>query len=157
MAESNRSEPCVLLVEDFVDAREMYEMYLQHAGFCVYTAENATRGLELALEHRPDLIIMDAALPGMTGFQAVEKLKADERLKHTPVFMLTGHVLTESREKARAVGADGFIAKPCLPDALLAIIKTALSHSGQPGPWPTEGPPVAPSSTPANAAKTRKG
>ena len=143
------SDPCVLIIEDYIDAREMYQAYLEHAGFCVYTADNAVKGIALALEHRPDLIIMDAGLPGMTGWEAVEEIKADDRLKTTPVFMLTGHVLTESRDKARAVGADGFIAKPCLPDELLRVIKTALSDSGKPGPWPVEEPRAltAPAST----------
>ena len=135
--------PCVLIIEDFVDAREMYQVYLEYAGFCVYAAANAVSGIELALEHRPDLIIMDAGLPGMSGWEAVQEIKSDERLKNTPVFMLTGHVLTESREKARAVGADGFIAKPCLPDELLKVIESALSHKGKPGPWPIEGLPRA--------------
>ena len=83
-------DPCVLIIEDYIDAREMYQAYLEHAGFCVYTADNAVQGIALALEHRPDLIIMDAGLPGMTGWEAVQEIKADDRLKTTPVFMLTG-------------------------------------------------------------------
>ena len=141
MAKRTRRPPCVLIIEDFIDAREMYQVYLEHAGFSVYTAENAVTGIALALEHRPDLIIMDAGLPGLSGYDAVKEIKADARLKDTPVFMLTGHVLTDSRDRARAVGADGFISKPCLPDELLKVIKTALSHSGQAGPWPAEDPP----------------
>jgi DNA-binding response OmpR family regulator len=156
MPEPRRREPCVLIVEDFVDAREMYQLYLEHEGFCVYTAANAVVGIALAIEHRPELIIMDAGLPGMTGWDAVEEIKADERLKDTPVFMLTGHVLTDSRDRARAVGADGFIAKPCLPDELLKIIKTALSDSGEPAPWPTEEPRIATSPELAAPAGTRK-
>jgi DNA-binding response OmpR family regulator len=140
MPERSRREPCVLIVEDFADAREMYQLYLEHAGFCVYTAENALAGIASALEHRPELIIMDAGLPGMTGWEAVQEIKADDRLKQTPIFMLTGHVLTDSRDRARAVGADGFITKPCLPDELLKIIRTALSDSREPGPWPNEEP-----------------
>ena len=133
-----RPQPCVLIVEDFVDAREMYQMYLEHAEYCVYAAANAVEGIAMALEHRPDLIIMDAGLPGMSGWDAVRELKADPRLQSIPVFMLTGHVLTDSREQAKAAGADGFIPKPCAPDELLRIIRTAAAHPGDPGPWPVD-------------------
>lgn len=156
MPHRKRDQPCVLIVEDFLDAREMYHMYLEHAGFCVYSAENAVTGLALALEHRPELIIMDAGLPGMSGWDAVQELKAHPHLRTTPVFMLTGHVLADSRDKARAVGADGFIAKPCLPDELLKVIRTALAHQGEPGPWPSEDTPLSPSSAAKKPERTRK-
>lgn len=156
MSHRNREQQCVLIVEDFLDAREMYQMFLEHSGFCVYTAENAVVGIALALEHRPQLIIMDAGLPGMSGWEAVQELKADPRLRSTPVFMLTGHVLADSRDKARAVGADGFIAKPCLPDELLKVIRTALAHQGEPGPWPSEDTPMPQSSAAKKPAGSRK-
>ena len=110
--------PLVLLVEDFDDAREMYADYLEFSGLRVAGAADAVRGLEMAQELQPAIILMDAALPGLSGWDAIAELKANPRTRHIPVIMLTGHVLGDARERAIAAGADGFIAKPCLPDEL---------------------------------------
>jgi two-component system, cell cycle response regulator DivK len=120
----------ILLVDDFADAREMYTTYLEFEGFEVTTASSAVEAIKLAVSDRPDLILMDAGLPGMTGWDAITELKADGRTRDIPVLMLTGHVLKESQDRAVAVGADGFIPKPCLPDELSREIRRALkAHS----------------------------
>ena len=116
----------ILLVDDFEDAREMYTTYLQFEGFEVITASTAVEALELAAAERPDIILMDAGLPGMTGWDAIAELKNDERTRDIPVLMLTGHVLKESQDRAAEAGADGFIPKPCLPDELSREIRHAL-------------------------------
>jgi CheY-like chemotaxis protein len=118
--------PLVLLVEDFDDAREMYADYLEFNGLRVASAADAVRGLALAQELQPSIILMDAALPGLSGWDAIVELKADPRTRHIPVIMLTGHVLGDARERAMAAGADGFIAKPCLPDELTRHIQQIL-------------------------------
>jgi two-component system, cell cycle response regulator DivK len=125
--------PLVLLVEDFDDAREMYTDYLEFSGFRVAGAPDAVRGLKLADELQPSIILMDAALPGMTGWDAIAELKANPRTRHIPVVMLTGHVLGDARERALAAGADGFIAKPCLPDELTRHIAAVLQKEHQSG------------------------
>jgi two-component system, cell cycle response regulator DivK len=118
--------PLVLLVEDFDDAREMYADYLEFNGLRVAGAADAVRGLEMAQELQPAIILMDAALPGLSGWDAIVELKANPRTQHIPVLMLTGHVLGDARERAIAAGADGFIAKPCLPDELTRHILDVL-------------------------------
>jgi CheY-like chemotaxis protein len=119
--------PLVLLIEDFDDAREMYAEYLEFSGIRVAGAPNAVRGLAMAEDLQPSVILMDAALPGLSGWDAIKQLKANPATRHIPVLMLTGHVLGDARERALAAGADGFIAKPCLPDELtqqiLALLK----------------------------------
>jgi two-component system, cell cycle response regulator DivK len=121
------SRSLVLLVEDFDDAREMYAEYLEFSGFRVAGASDAVRGLQLAEELQPAVILMDAALPGLSGWDAIEQLKANPATRHIPVLMLTGHVLGDARERAMAKGAVGFIPKPCLPDELTRQI-IALLH-----------------------------
>ena len=125
--------PLILLVEDFDDAREMYTDYLEFSGFRVAGAADAVRGLKLADELQPSLILMDAALPGLTGWDAIAELKANPRTRHIPVLMLTGHVLGDARQRALAAGADGFIAKPCLPDELTRHITAVLQKEHQSG------------------------
>ena len=120
--------PLVLLVEDFEDAREMYAEYLQFSGFRTAGAADAVRGLQLAEELRPAVILMDAALPGMSGWDAIRRLKDNPMTRDIPVLMLTGNVLSEARERALSAGADGFIAKPCLPDELLRHIVAVIGR-----------------------------
>ena len=121
------STPLVLLVEDFDDAREMYAEYLEFNGLRVAGAADAMRGLQMADELQPSIILMDAALPGLSGWDAIKELKANPRTKHIPVLMMTGHVLGDARDRALAAGADGFIPKPCLPDELTRQIVATLS------------------------------
>ena len=121
--------PLVLIVEDFTDAREMYMEYLEFKGLRVAGAPDAVRGIEMARELRPSVILMDAALPGLSGWDAIRELKADPVTRDIPVLMLTGHVLGDARERALAAGADGFIPKPCLPDHLTQQVLLTLRRS----------------------------
>ena len=118
--------PLVLLVEDFDDAREMYAEYLEFNGLRVAGAADAVRGLQLADELQPSIILMDAALPGLSGWDAIKELKANPRTSRIPILMMTGHVLGDAKERALAAGAEGFIPKPCLPDELTRQILATL-------------------------------
>lgn len=124
-----QSQPAsVLLVEDVADTREMYADYLRHCGFSVTTATNGAEALDAAREHRPDLILMDAAMPGLDGWTATKLLKNDPVTRNVPVLILTAHVFAEHRDRAREVGADGFIGKPCMPDELAREVSAALNR-----------------------------
>ena len=77
---------------------------------------------------------MDLSLPGMDGWEATRRLKADERTQHIPIVALTGHALAGHAEGARQAGCDAFVTKPCLPDALVAEIRrcsTSAVRNGQ--------------------------
>ena len=124
---SSSTQPVVLLVDDFDDAREMYAGYLAYSGFDVIEAANGVQALQLAIEHRPHIILMDLALPKMDGWEATRRLKADERTRHIPIVALTGHALAGHAEGARQAGCDAFVTKPCLPDALVAEIERMLA------------------------------
>ncbi|OLB11134.1 MAG: response regulator [Candidatus Rokubacteria bacterium 13_1_20CM_4_68_9] len=119
--------PLVLLVDDFQDNREMYAMYLEHAGMQVAEAGNGHEALDQAFRLLPDLIVMDLSLPGIDGWEATRRLKADERTKKIPVVALTSHALEGYSEGARAAGCDAFVTKPCLPDQLLSEIRKVLA------------------------------
>ena len=121
--------PLVLLVDDFQDNREMYAMYLEHAGLRVVEAGNGHEALDQAFSLLPDLIVMDLSLPGIDGWEATRRLKADERTKKIPVLALTSHALEGYSEGARAAGCDGFVTKPCLPEQLLNEIRRVLAAS----------------------------
>jgi two-component system cell cycle response regulator DivK len=118
--------PMILIVDDNIDAREMYGMYLQDEGFRWCEAVNGQDALTQTKLEKPALILMDATMPRMDGWEAVRLLKADETTRHIPLIMLTAHGFDEHRERAKAAGADGFLSKPVLPDALAREIRQAL-------------------------------
>jgi CheY-like chemotaxis protein len=119
-------KPLVLVVDDFADNREMYSEYLSYSGYEVIEAKNGVEALEAAQTKSPDIIIMDLSLPVMDGWEATRRLKADERTRKIPVVALTGHALAGHSKGARDAGCDSFLAKPCLPDQLVAEIKRML-------------------------------
>lgn len=121
--------PLVLIVDDNLDAREMYAMYLQHEGFRSTEAADGHAAIDQAKRDKPDLILMDATMPRLDGWEAARLLKADAETKRIPLIMLTAHAFTEHRDRAAAVGADGFLAKPVLPDVLAREIRRMLKSS----------------------------
>jgi two-component system, cell cycle response regulator DivK len=116
----------VLIVDDFADNREMYSQFLEFSGFRVAEAQNGHEALDKAFALRPDLIVMDLSLPGLDGWEATRRLKADDRTRATPVIALTGHALAGHSKGAMDAGCDAFITKPCLPERLLEEIKSML-------------------------------
>src|SRR5215203_1704686 len=133
------TQPLVLVVEDYQDAREMYAAYLQFSGYRVAEATNGIEAIDQARELMPDIILMDLALPKMDGWEATRRLKMDETTRHIPIVALTGHALAGHAEGARQAGCDAFVTKPCLPDALVAAIQRMLSSrsDGSPGKKPS--------------------
>jgi len=126
---STPAQPLVLVVEDYGDAREMYVEYLTFAGFTVAEAKNGFEAVEKATALQPAIVLMDLALPGMDGWEATRRLKTDERTRHIPVVAITGHALAGHAQAAREAGCDGFITKPCLPDALVAEIRRQIGST----------------------------
>jgi CheY-like chemotaxis protein len=121
--------PLVLIVDDNVDAREMYALYLEHAGFRAAEAADGETAIEMARRDQPAVILMDATMPRLDGWEAARRLKADPQTKAIPLIMLTAHAFTEHRDRAAEVGADAFLAKPVLPDALAFEIRKVLAES----------------------------
>jgi len=119
--------PLILIVDDNLDAREMYGTYLQQEGFRWAEAVNGQDALMQTRLERPSLILMDAMMPRMDGWEAVKVLKQDATTRHIPLIMLTAHAFDEHRERAVQAGADGFLAKPVLPDQLAAEIRRVLN------------------------------
>jgi len=128
MKATQRTQPLVLLAEDFEDARELYRDYLEFSGFSVETASNGKDAIAQAIALQPDLILMDASMPVLDGWQATRELKANPVTRHIPILALTAHAFDDARREARAVGCDGFVTKPCLPDDLVTKVRAALDN-----------------------------
>jgi two-component system, cell cycle response regulator DivK len=124
---SQEKPPLILVVDDYQDAREMYAEYLQFSGFRVAEAKNGNEAVEKAFALKPDLILMDLSLPGMDGWEATRRLKADDATRRIPVVALTGHALAGASEGAKKAGCDSFVTKPCLPDDLVVEVRRMLN------------------------------
>jgi len=119
----------VLIVDDNVDAREMYAIYLEYAGFRPAEAGDGEAAIAIARRERPAVILMDATMPRMDGWEAARRLKADPDTQAIPLIMLTAHAFAEHRQRAAEVGADAFLSKPVLPDTLAQELRKVLAES----------------------------
>jgi CheY-like chemotaxis protein len=125
-AEEAPAAPLVLVVDDVDHGREIFAEYLEFRGFRVATAADGLEALEKAFSLRPDIILMDLSLPGIDGWEATRRLKLDERTRGTPVIALTAHALASAHDKAREVGCDAVVTKPCLPRELEREVRHQL-------------------------------
>ena len=116
----------MLVVDDFEDNRAMYAEYLSYSGYRVEQAADGEQAVELATRLVPDVVVMDLSLPGMDGWEATRRLKADARTRDVPVIALTGHALAGHSRTARDAGCDAFLAKPCLPETLVEKVQELL-------------------------------
>jgi CheY-like chemotaxis protein len=92
----------------------------------VIEAADGLRAIELALQLSPDVILMDLSLPGLDGWEATRRLKADSRTMHIPVVALTGHAMSSALDRARLAGCDRFVVKPALPDVVVGEVRQAM-------------------------------
>ena len=113
----------VLLVDDISDSREMYAFFLRAAGYAVHEAADGGDALGMALEFRPDVIVMDLSLPSMDGWTAIARLAATPETAAIPVVVLSAHTFPADEHRAREAGAAAFLAKPCPPDELARQVR----------------------------------
>jgi two-component system cell cycle response regulator DivK len=118
--------PLVLVVDDAADARALYGEYLEYLGFRVETAENGAQAIQSVRREWPAIIIMDLAMPGVDGWQAIKRLKSDPLTADIPIVALSAHAFGEEPQRAREAGADLCLSKPCLPSQLARVIRALL-------------------------------
>jgi two-component system, cell cycle response regulator DivK len=118
----------VLIVEDNPTNLKLATFLLQSAGHTVLSATDAEAGLTSARAERPDLILMDVQLPGISGLEATAQLKADEATRSIPVLALTALAMKGDEERILAAGCDGYIAKPMRYQAFLATVTAHLAR-----------------------------
>jgi CheY-like chemotaxis protein len=112
----------VLIAEDEPNHRDITTTVLRHDGYDVLEALDGAAAVRIAGEHRPDLVLMDAALPVLDGWQATAQLKNDPHTASIPVVIVTVHTQEGDRLRAELSGCDGYIAKPCEPSRLRAEV-----------------------------------
>lgn len=120
--------PLIVVMEDDADIRTLMVYLLNHEGYDVLAADNGSKGLELIESHRPDLIISDVQMPGMTGFQVLEAVRQNPAIASTPLILLTAlHERTHMRHGMTA-GADDYITKPFEPSELSGAVYAQLNR-----------------------------
>jgi two-component system cell cycle response regulator DivK len=113
----------ILLVEDNEMNRDMLVRRLKRHGLEVVEAVDGRQALRLATSEEPDLVLMDLNLPGMDGWEATRRLRADETTRYIPIIALTAHAMSGDRERALQVGCDDYEPKPVDLSQLLTKIK----------------------------------
>ncbi|MHC4113834.1 MAG: response regulator [Planctomycetota bacterium] len=118
----------ILAIEDEEHIRNILKYNLKLDGFEVCVAENGRKGLELAREKIPDVILLDWMIPEMDGLEVLSELKKDERTENIPVFMLTAKAMAGDLEQALREGANDYITKPFDSAKLGQLIKFKLEN-----------------------------
>lgn len=119
----------VLTIDDQTDIRRLIRMTLEFEGFDVLEAGGGPEGLEMAWSKKPDLILLDVMMPGMSGLTVASMLRTDERLKHIPVVMLTALDRESDMEAGLATGVQAYLAKPFSPMELLDVVERLITES----------------------------
>ena len=126
------TKPTILLVDDEQKLLDLISFRLQHLGYRVMTAKSGQDALAKVKSERPDLIILDIAMPDMDGLTACARLKESPGLATTPILMLTARSGVDDVTRAMAMGADDYIVKPYDPKVLEMKLRRYLAgnHAG---------------------------
>jgi two-component system, cell cycle response regulator DivK len=116
----------ILVIEDHGENRRILRLLLTSAGYEVIEASTGEDGVALAETARPDLIVMDIDLPGVDGYEATRRIKANPALKRIPIVVVTSYALSGDDVKAFEAGCDAYVTKPFVPRQLLAKIREYL-------------------------------
>ncbi len=117
----------ILVVEDDADSASVLEAYLRRDGFKVALAEDGERGVEMHIQWKPDLVLLDVMLPKLSG---TDVLSAIRRSSDTPVIMLTAVGDEPDKVGALRYGADDYVVKPCSPNEVVARVHAVLRRGG---------------------------
>ena len=119
-------KPVVLIADDVQDARDIYAAYLEARGFRAATACDGEEAVALTISLRPDVVVMDLAMPRLDGIGATRRLKNDPRTAAIPIALLTGYPERAIHEGALEAGATVFLTKPCLPEDLESAVRRLI-------------------------------
>lgn len=120
----------ILVVEDQEDNRRIVRDLLTSVGYEIIEAVTGDEGVEMARAHTPALILMDIQLPGLDGYAAMRRIKADPALHQIPIIAVTSYALSGDDLKAQQAGCDAYVSKPFSPRVLLAKIREFVPSAG---------------------------
>ena len=115
--------PLVLVIEDNEQNLYLMRFLLEKNGFTVMEATDGLKGVEMAKEMKPHLILLDIQLPRMDGYAVAREIRKNDELAGTPIVAVTSYAMVGDRERILAAGADGYIEKPIDPEKFIEQIK----------------------------------
>jgi two-component system cell cycle response regulator DivK len=118
----------ILIVEDNELNMKLFHDLLEVHGYTTLQTKDGREALQLAREHRPDLLLMDIQLPEVSGLEVTKWIKADDELKSIPVIAVTAFAMKGDEEKIRSGGCEAYIAKPISVNSFLETIQTVLGQ-----------------------------
>lgn len=119
----------ILVVEDEEKIRKVIIMYLKKEGFNVYETGNGLEALTLVDKVKPDLIILDIMLPGLSGYEICKRVKSNEATKDIVIIILSAKGQEWEKTEGYQVGADLYETKPFSPKQLISSVKTIINHN----------------------------
>lgn len=119
----------ILIIEDNEQNLYLATFLLEKGGYEIVAARTGPEGIELASRIQPAQILLDIQLPGMDGFEVLERLRNNPQLDHVPITAVTSHAMVGDRERCLAAGCKGYIEKPIDPDTFLADVQRYLNSS----------------------------
>ena len=118
----------ILVVDDSRSIRDLIEAILNDSGHAVVTAEDGNQAMDLARNHEVDLVLTDQNMPGMSGTSLVHKLRRLDHYKDIPIIMVTTERGEFTKEKAKTLGANGWLQKPFDADRLTKAVDSMLAR-----------------------------
>ncbi len=109
---SGPTREAILVVEDNDISRQLMRTVLKPHGYRLLFAKNGQEAINIAMDKRPNLVLMDLKLPGMSGYEAVQVLKSQPETADIPIVALTAHTVGSERQRATDAGCEGYIIKP---------------------------------------------
>jgi len=115
--------PLILVVDDSITVRRVTQRLLQREGYRVSMAADGLQALERLQEERPAVVLSDIEMPRMDGFDLTRNIRADVRLSHLPIIMITSRIAEKHREHAKELGVDHYLGKPYSEDELMSLVR----------------------------------
>jgi chemosensory pili system protein ChpA (sensor histidine kinase/response regulator) len=122
-----------MVVDDSITMRKVTSRVLENHSLEVMTAQDGVDAIEKLHDRTPDLMLLDIEMPRMDGYQLLEHVRADARLRHVPVVMITSRAGQKHRKKARSAGANAYLTKPYQEAELVEQVSELLDMELVPG------------------------
>ena len=119
----------IMVVDDEPYIARVIKFKLEQEGYIVISANDGITGLNKIREEKPDLVLLDVMMPGMTGYEVCQKIKGDAELAGIPVVILTAKGQERDREQGFSMGASDYITKPFSPNRLLELVKSIVGEA----------------------------
>ena len=128
----------ILLVDDYPDALETWGLFFELKGYQVLTAGDGQSAVDLAVQHQPDIIVMDLDLPILSGYDAARRIRGQAGTSAIPLIAATGYSQGSHLDEARLAGFDTVLIKPCDPETLITEILRLLAERPAAGQSPSD-------------------